>query len=492
MDASLSVGGLTISMIGLGVGSPLKTFEPHFTVSGVDVTFAEGPVTASGGLVGTIDPVNFYGEMLLTAPDFSLGALGGFAMEDDKPSFFLYLTLDTPLGGPPFFFVTGLAAGLGFNRALVIPPVSGVATFPLVEWATGGGPSSIAGGDVGQQVTQALTTLAQSGVLAPKIGEYWLAAGVRFTSFELVDSFALAAVAFGTDFEVDLVGLSKVALPPPPNNPAPIVYIELELEASFKPSLGLLAISGQLTQNSYLLAKECHLTGGFAFYVWFAGDHEGEFLVTIGGYSPNFDPPNYYPSVPRLGLRWQVTGALTVTGQEYFAVTSSAVMAGGSLSAVWDGGDISAWFSVEVDFLMVYQPFHYYLSANCQLGASFTIDLLFTSMTVTIHLGVGIEIWGPEFTGRVHVDLSIISFTIPFGNSDAQSSTTIEWSDFVANLLPKQHDQKKQNARSAALTAPRRRRRGAGSPPRSRRRPPPICRRPRWSRSRSPEDSSRR
>jgi hypothetical protein len=464
MNASLSIGGLTISLIGLGVGSPLKTFSPHFTVSGVDVTFAEGPVVASGGLVGTIDPVDFYGEMLLEVPEFSLGALGGFAMEGGQPSFFLYLTLDMPLGGPPFFFVTGLAAGLGFNRALVIPPVSGVATFPLVEWATGGGPSSIAGGDVGTQVTNALTTLAQSGILAPKIGEYWLAAGVRFTSFELVDSFALVAVSFGSDFEVDVLGLSKVSLPPPPDNPDPVVYIELELEASFKPSQGLLAISGQLTPNSYLLSKDAHLTGGFAFYVWFAGDHEGQFLVTIGGYSPNFTPPNYYPSVPRLGLRWQLSGgALTVTGQEYFAVTSSAVMAGGGLSAVWNGGPVSAWFSVQVDFLMVYQPFHYYLSASCQLGASFSIDLLFTSITITIHLGVGIEIWGPEFTGRVDVDLSIISFTISFGASGQQNSTTIEWPDFVKKLMPKQSDPAKQSLRSARL-AGRRNRRLAAAP----------------------------
>ena len=315
---------------------------------------------------------------------------------------------------------------------------------------------------MGGQVEDALTQLAQSGVVAPSVGDYWFAAGVRFTSFELVASFALLTLSLGTDFEVNLLGLSKVCLPPPPDNPDPVVNIELELEASFKPSHGLISISGQLTQNSYILSKDCHLTGGFAFYVWFAGEHEGEFLVTVGGYSPNFAPPNYYPSVPRLGLRWQVTGtALTITGEEYFAVTSSAVMAGGSLSAVWDGGDISAWFSIEVDFLMVYQPFHYYLSGNCQLGASFTIDLLFTSLTITIHLGVGIEIWGPDFTGRVHVDLSIISFTIPFGASDQQHATTIAWTEFVAKLLPKQSAQTKHGERSlsTARTAQRRRRR---------------------------------
>ena len=81
-------------------------------------------------------------------------------------------------------------------------------------------------------------------------------------------------------------------------------------------------------------------------------------MLTLGGYSPHFDPPSYYPAVPRLGLNWQVTPELTITGDLYFALTSSAVMAGGGLSAVWQSGPIRAWFDVEADFLLVFEPFH--------------------------------------------------------------------------------------------------------------------------------------
>ena len=74
--------------------------------------------------------------------------------------------------------------------------------------------------------------------------------------------------------------------------------------------------------------------------------------------------------------------------QQASALTSSAVMAGGGMSAVWSSGDIRAWFDVEADFLLVFEPFHYYISAGIHLGASFTVDLWFTSFTVSIHLGV--------------------------------------------------------------------------------------------------------
>jgi hypothetical protein len=435
MDTALGVGGLTIGLHGLGIGSSLKTFDPGFTIAGIDVTLSEGPVEASGGLVGSFSPVNLEGEIVLKVPSFSLAALAGFAVgSDGQPSFFLYATLlDPPPGGPAFFFVTGLAAGIGLNRKLIIPAVDGVATFPFVAWAMGQGAP-----DAGDKADQVLTDLMQSGIVAPQVGAYWLAAGVHFTSFEIVDSFMLLTAALGPRFEVDLLGLSRLTLPPkaPPGDE--VVLAELALKASLSPEDGLISVTGQLTPNSFVLSRSCHLTGGFAYYAWFSGPHEGEFVLTIGGYHPRFTPPNYYPVVPRLTLNWQVSDQLSVTGDEYFALTSTAVMAGGGLNAVWDGGPVSAWFSVEADFLMIYKPFHYYLSADCELGASFTIDLLLTSITVTIHIGVGIEIWGPDFAGVCSVDLSIISFTISFGGGDPQQHTALTWKEFVDQLLPRQ------------------------------------------------------
>src|SRR5207302_7369846 len=145
--------------------------------------------------------------------------------------------LDAPIGGPSFFFVTGIAAGFGFNRTLVVPDVSVLSGFPLIQWATGGGPSSTPTPDVGSQVEQAMTLLKDSGVIAPAIGEYWFALGVKFTSFELIDSFALLTVILGTEVEIDLLGLSSLSLPP--KDPSPIALAELALKASFSPAHGL-------------------------------------------------------------------------------------------------------------------------------------------------------------------------------------------------------------------------------------------------------------
>lgn len=459
MNASLSVGGLEIGLLGLGAGSPLDTFEPKFTVSGVTVSLQEGPVSFSGGLVGDIDPVNLYGELSLDMGPFALGALGGYATYEGDPSFFLYAVLDAPLGGPGFFFVTGVAAGFGFNRQLIIPEVSGVATFPLVQWATGvNAPSSSPSGDVGQQIQNTMTTLTQSGIIAPAIGQYWLAAGLRFTSFELLDTFALVTVSFGKSFELDILGLSTLSLPP--QDPVPLAFAQLALKASFVPAQGLISVAGQLTTASYVLSKDCHITGGFAFCVWYTGQHAGEFVLSLGGYSPHFTTPNYYPAVPRLGLNWKVTGNLTISGDEYFALTSSAVMAGGGLSAVWQSGSLRAWFDVQADFLLVFQPLHYYISALIDLGASVSIDLWFTTLRITVHIGVGAEIWGPDFSGEVDVDLDIVSFTIGFGDAPRSGNTSVDWGTFAAQLLPKAPTGQSAQSARLAVAAP-----AVGAPP---------------------------
>lgn len=450
MNADLNVGPVDFGVIGLGIGSPLSTFEPHFTVDGITLSIDAGPAKFSGALVGKLDPVDLYGELGLTLPGFSIGAIGGYAQYQGHPSCFIYAVLDAELGGPPFFFVTGIAAGFGFNRSLVIPPVGQLAQFPLISWATGNGPSSTPGGDVGSQVENAMTLLAQSGVIAPQIGEYWIAAGLQFTSFKLLDSFALLTVKLGNEVEIDLLGLTTLSLPP--EEPEPIALGQLALEASFAPARHEISITGQLTPASFVLSRQCHLTGGFAFCMWYGGDFAGDFVVTLGGYSPRFDKPDHYPGVPRLGINWQVTDSISISGDEYFALTPSAVMAGGGMKAVWSSSAISAWFSVEADFLLLFNPVHYYISASIELGASVKIDLWFTSFTISIHLGVTGEIVGPKFAGEVDVDLDIVSFTISFGDRTPPPNPIL-WGDFVTQVLPSRPSS--QQARRPARLAGR-------------------------------------
>ncbi len=254
----------------------------------------------------------------------------------------------------------------------------------------------------------------------------------------MIDSFILVTATFGHRFELDIVGLSTLVLPAADAESAnitPIAEVQLALRAAFIPADGFFGISAQLTQNSFLLSRKCHLTGGFAFYTWFAGIHEGDFVLTVGGYHPHFSRPSHYPIVPRLGFNWQVTNQLTFKGSAYYALTASAIMAGFNLSAVWHDGSLHAWFDLGLNFLLSWKPYHYEADFHIDFGVSFTFHL-FGTHHITVHLGADMGIWGPEFAGKAHIHLYIISFTIHFGSRNRNQIKPIPWAQFRQSFLP--------------------------------------------------------
>lgn len=463
LDASLSFSAVAISLDGLSVRSPLTGFHPSFGLRGMGLSLKTAALEVTGAFLsmkpgGLKDPdFEYGGQVVIRAATFAISGIGAYGKFGGHPSFFIFASLDAPLGGPPFFFVTGLAAGFGYNRSLEIPALDDVPSFPLVQAAmareTGKDPFAGKAEDPGAALA------VMDRYLPVAIGENWLAVGVRFRSFEMIQSFALLSIAFGTRFEVALIGLSTMAVPTGATEP--IGYAELALVASFSPDDGVLAAAAQLTSASYVLAKACHLTGGFAFSLWFKsqtnvpnGPSAGEFVVSLGGYYPGFDTPPLYPTVPRLGANWKVDDCLSVKGGVYFALTASSVMAGGALAATWKSGNLAAWFDCSADFLLSWKPFHYRASLSLSLGASYRADLGVTSQTFTVHAGAALELWGPPFAGRAHVDLDIVSFTIAFG-AEPTPIEPISWADFKTSFLPPDEPSRVRAVRArAADSAP--------------------------------------
>ena len=348
--------------------------------------------------------------------------MGSYANDAGHPSLFVFALLDTPLGGPPYFFLTGLAGGFGYNRSLQLPSQHDILNFPLVQGAVN--PPS----DPNELINE-LNTYIQ-----PDVGEYWFAAGVTFTTFELLNGFALLTVELGNELEIALLGVLTLKIPPDVS--FPVAEAQLALEAKLIPSAGIFSIAGGLTPNSYILSKDCRLTGGFAFDVWFGSNpHAGDFLVTFGGYNKAFNKPAWYPDEARVGFDW-VIGPVTIKGGCYFALTPHAVMAGGGLSIVFAAGPLRAWLKVYADFLIAWKPFYYEIDVGVSVGASLTLYII-VKITLTIELGAQLVIWGPKFAGKALVSWFIISFTIRFGSNDKNTGPPpLTWPQFQTAFLP--------------------------------------------------------
>lgn len=421
IDASLQFSVLTLSLVGLGLSYPLDKFADlknpakffsnlRFQLDGAAVAFQQPGLAISGGLLKVNDdksPLQLDGALVVRVADLSISALGSYADLDGKPSFFAFAVLNKELGGPAFFFVTGLAFGFGINRQLKLPDINEVQNFPLIKAATD--PEYL-----GKNLDLRAVSQKLSEYLAPMPGNFWIAAGVKFTSFRQIDSFALLSVSFGTQFQIALLGLSKILIPKPP---APtIAYAELALKAVFAPELGVLSVEARLTENSYILRKDFKLRGGFAFFSWFAGEHAGDFVVSLGGYHPRFLPPPHYPK-PDLVQFYCKTGDVTIQGSCYFAFCPSAIMAGGALSLVYQSGGIKAWFIAYANFLVQWKPLHYDIEIGISVGVALSVDIGIARINISVELGASVNLYGPPLGGEARISLYVVTFTVRFGES---------------------------------------------------------------------------
>ena len=430
LDARVSLFGLTAAVDDLSItyfvvkGDVFKAESWAVDLGGLAIGAEIGPLSISGGLLksGSGENVEYLGMLLGRFGVYGLTIYGGYGKSDGVVSFFAVGAVIGPIGGVPAFFVTGIGGGFGINRALVVPTdLSQFADFPLIKALDVAATSS-------PDPMQELRQLGQS--FPPQPGHFWFAAGLSFTSFALVDGIAVVAVQLGDGFELDLLGLARLALPRPQ---AAIVSIELALVVRVSSKEGVIWVQGQLTDNSWLLYPDVKLTGGFAYVLWFTGPHRGEFVLTMGGFHPDFHRDGY-PQVPRLGLQWRY-GPIVVKGGCYFALTSEAVMAGVDVSVSADFGCAWARLSFGAHGIVFFDPFHLRVEAYARMSAGITIDTWFGDITFSVSAGAKVTVEGPDFHGRASIDVGPCDVSVSFGSSSDNATPKLTAAQFVPKYL---------------------------------------------------------
>ena len=400
-------------MEALTVGSPLTKFAPTFSLAGLSLTFDRPPIALGGAFLRVEQTQNgktfdaYYGEVLVTVPQFSLNAVGGWAPTPTRPCSSSTSPSTRRSAARRSSRSPAWPAVSGSTPGSCSPQIDGVGTYALLP-----GPKAPKQPSEPAAVLSDVLPVLQS-TFEVQAGQYWVAAGIAASSFEMITVQAVLSVGFGVDVQIGVVGTGSITLPT--GEPFPVAYIEIDVVASYTPSTGVLSIVGKLSPASYLYGGFVKLTGGFALCAWFLDDpadkiSAGDFVVTIGGYHPAFVKPDNYPVVPRLGISFSL-GPIKVLGQAYIALTPGAFMAGIALQATFDAGPISAWFSAGLDFLIAWAPFHYEAHAWVAIGCKVDLGLF----SLRIQIGADLQIWGPPFGGQAIVDLDVVSFTIAFG-----------------------------------------------------------------------------
>ncbi len=438
IDAVLKIAGLTLSCDDLGVGISLDDLTPSFKISGIGIEYKNPTIEISGALLRADKEKNGikYTEYLglarlkfdLAGKSFGVSAIGAYAYYDGKPSLFLYAVLDVTIIVDPSFIITGFALGFGYNRYLKVPSIDKLLDFPLVAQAVE--PTDSKFSDDSELITKKLSEMDK--YMPISIGSGFVAIGLKFTCFQMLDCFALLTVAFGEDFEINLLGIAKMKIPTPAKdskNTSCILNMTMLLRARFSLSEGVISIEGQLASDCYILSPDCRLTGGFAVCLWVSGPHAGDFVITLGGYHPLFKKPAHYPTVPRLGFHWKVGDCLSLKGEKYFALCAHAIMAGGRLEANFKLGKLWANFVAEAHFLISWKPYYYEILVQVRIQAGYGI-------LGPVSLGVQLHIWGPEFAGTATFRIIFVKVTVEFGDQSSRLPEPIDWESFQSSFLP--------------------------------------------------------
>ena len=437
LDGRVSLFGLIASVDDLqlfysvpGGGSFVDPSHWGVDLAGFAFSADMAGISLQGGLRKFSEGANveYVGMLIGRFAAYGLSVYGGYGTGvapdgTSYASFFAFGAVNGPIGGPPAFFLTGIGGGLGINRGLVIPTdMSKFGDFVFIKALD---PAARPADDPMAEL------VAVREAFPMQHGEIWFAAGISFTSFALVDGIAVLSVAIGDGLEIALLGLARMALPRPQ---LALVSIELGLVVRFSSKEGVLWIQAQLTDNSWLLHESVRLTGGFAFVTWYKGPYAGQFVLTMGGFHPHFHRDGY-PDVPRLGFRWALGDAISIKGENYFALTSEAVMAGGRLEASAEFGPAWAHIIFGADGIVYFDPFRFELDIYAHISAGVTIDVWIGEITISISIGAELHLEGPKFRGKATFSVGPVGITVPFGDTGQNQKVYLDWPQFLRKYL---------------------------------------------------------
>lgn len=434
-DAELTVSALTLSGRGMGFGLDLS--DPgrvSGTIDGLGLEWKRPPVVIAGALVSRPHgdyEVLIQGGALITTPVLMLSAVGGYARrKQHQPSLFVFGRLAFGEGkgiGPAFFRITGAAAGFGYNSAIRTPLLTEVDSFPLMPGASA--PS---------EPLALLDTL--TGGTRPWITEtdnhVWVAGGIEFDSFKFITGSILAIGQFTTAgparFSLLLLGRAAVDFPVSKKSATRYAHVELDVSASYDTTTDALEVFAAIGRGSFVVHPDCRLTGQGALCMWFGNsEHPGDFVMSLGGYHPHFQPPKHYPRLERLGLSWSVSDEVSVSGSCYGALTPSAFMVGGEVDIRYHASPFRASLSAGFDALVQWNPFHWEVGMHLDIGVGVDIWPYFDG-----HVSVSLDLWGPPTGGLATVHVLLWSFDVQFGEKRPTSPALVSWEEFTGHMLP--------------------------------------------------------
>ena len=229
----------------------------------------------------------------------------------------------------------------------------------------------------------------------------------------------LISVAFGIIIEIPgnvaIVGVMKIVMP---EENAPILVINVAFIGALEFDKSRLWFFAALFDSRILFMT---LEGEMGLLMAFG--HEPEFVLSVGGFHPAFNPPPLpFPVPRRIHIDVLRTPLARITVENYFAVTANTVQFGARSEMYYGVDDFNIHGTFTFDALFQFSPFHFIIEIT------FSVEMeVFGAGMFSIHLKLtlsGPAPWEARGTGTLSIDLWLFSidisvdFDITWGEAD--------------------------------------------------------------------------
>ena len=308
LDATFKLGPITFALLGFGVGFAifkLKNLSKDSLLSlassidlqlhGMELSFDQPPINLAGIFIhNDSNGVNSYaGGIAVGFPPYLFMAVGEYDeidrvinnITEKYKSIFLYAKLDGPLITLEFATIEGVPLGFGVNSNVRQPRIEELNDFPFI--------TDKAANDGGANLLAILSNM--QAWITPKKESYWGAAGLRVTTFEVLEVTAVMLLQFSSKgCDIAIYGDAVARMPPESPPAATIIYLELDFAIILSFTEGFMSIQAALAPTSHILVPQCQLTGGFALCYWFSpSPYAGDWVFSAGGYHKAFQVPDH-------------------------------------------------------------------------------------------------------------------------------------------------------------------------------------------------------
>ncbi len=230
----------------------------------------------------------------------------------------------------------------------------------------------------------------------------------------------LLSVSLGIIIEISgdiaILGVLKLALP---TADAPLIVIQVNFAGAIEFDKQRLYFFAGLFESRVVFLT---LEGQLGLLVAWGGD--ANFVVSVGGFHPRFNPPPLpFPSPQRIAVSILNTDLARIRTETYFAVTSNTAQIGARTELVFDVGVARVEGQMAFDALFQFSPFYFVI----EIAAGVSLKVFGLGL-FSIHLDFALE--GPTpFRAHGTGSLSLLFF-------DVSADFDVTWGETRDTTLP--------------------------------------------------------